>query len=168
MLLCPTLCDPMDCSPPGSSVHGILQARILAWVAMPSSSGPSPPRERTRISCLPHWQADALPLSHLVAKSLAYSRKFPVDEFLEAGFLALAHVNCQASVWPLQGGHRPHQPGPGSSWSREALGSLESLAPTMPLESRTVLSSWGDLASRSATPCLANSYIFTPKTTEPA
>ena len=31
--LCPTLCDPMDCSPPGSSVHGILQARILEWVS---------------------------------------------------------------------------------------------------------------------------------------
>ena len=38
---CTTLCDPMDCSPPGSSVHGILQARILAWVAMPSSRGSS-------------------------------------------------------------------------------------------------------------------------------
>ena len=36
---CPTLCDPMDCSLPGSSVHGILQARILEWVAMPSSRG---------------------------------------------------------------------------------------------------------------------------------
>ena len=34
---CATLCDPMDCSPPGSSVHGILQTRILEWVAMPSS-----------------------------------------------------------------------------------------------------------------------------------
>ena len=34
--LCPTLCDPKDCSPPGSSVRGILQARILEWVAMPS------------------------------------------------------------------------------------------------------------------------------------
>ena len=33
---CPTLCDPMDCSPPGSLVHGILQARILEWVAMPA------------------------------------------------------------------------------------------------------------------------------------
>ena len=33
---CPTLCDPIDCSPPGSSVHGILQTRILEWVAMPS------------------------------------------------------------------------------------------------------------------------------------
>ena len=35
---CPTLCNPLNCSPPGSSVHGILQARILEWVAMPSSS----------------------------------------------------------------------------------------------------------------------------------
>ena len=38
---CPTLCDPMDCSPPGSSVHGILQARILEWITMPSSRGSS-------------------------------------------------------------------------------------------------------------------------------
>ena len=38
---CPTLCDPMDCNPPGSSVHGILQARILEWVTMPSSRGSS-------------------------------------------------------------------------------------------------------------------------------
>ena len=40
---CRTLCDPMDCSPPGSSVRGVLQARILEWVAMPSSSGSSWP-----------------------------------------------------------------------------------------------------------------------------
>ena len=38
---CPTLCDPMDCSPPGSSVHGIFQARILEWVAITSSRGSS-------------------------------------------------------------------------------------------------------------------------------
>ena len=37
--LCPTLCDPMHRNPPGSSVHGVLQARILQWVAVPSSSG---------------------------------------------------------------------------------------------------------------------------------
>ena len=42
--LCLTLCDPMDCRPPGSSVHGILQARILEWVAMPSSRGSPQPR----------------------------------------------------------------------------------------------------------------------------
>ena len=44
------LCDPMDCSPPGSSVHGILQARILEWVAMPSSRGSSRPRDWTWVS----------------------------------------------------------------------------------------------------------------------
>ena len=41
--LCPTLCDPMGCSLPGSSVHGILEARILEWGATPSSRGSSPP-----------------------------------------------------------------------------------------------------------------------------
>ena len=47
---CPTLCDPMDCSPSGSSVHGILQARILEWVAMSFSRGSSWPRNQTCIS----------------------------------------------------------------------------------------------------------------------
>ena len=42
---CPTLCDPLDCSPPGSSVHGILQARILEWVAMPPEDLPHPGTE---------------------------------------------------------------------------------------------------------------------------
>ena len=42
--LCPILCDPMDCNPPGSSVHGILQARILKWVAISFSRGSSGPR----------------------------------------------------------------------------------------------------------------------------
>ena len=43
-LLCPTLCDPLDCSPSGSSVHGILQARILEWVAILFSKVSSQPR----------------------------------------------------------------------------------------------------------------------------
>ena len=55
-----TLCDLMDCSPPGSSVHGILQATILEWVAMSFSRGSSWPRNCTQISCndrqiLDHW-----------------------------------------------------------------------------------------------------------------
>ena len=45
-----TFCDPIDCSLSGSSVHGILQARILEWVAMPSSRGASQPRDQTHIS----------------------------------------------------------------------------------------------------------------------
>ena len=51
---CPTLCDPMDYSPPGSSVHGILQPRILEWVAMPSSRGSSCPgiEPASVVSCI--------------------------------------------------------------------------------------------------------------------
>ena len=52
---CLTLCDPMDCGPPGSSVHGILQARILEWVACP------PPGDLPDPGIL-HWQAGSLPL----------------------------------------------------------------------------------------------------------
>ena len=47
---CPTLCDPVDCSLPGSSVHGILQAKILEQPAIPSSRGSSQPRDQTFIS----------------------------------------------------------------------------------------------------------------------
>jgi len=47
-----TLWDPIDCSLPGSSVHGILQARILEWVALPSSRGSSQPRDWTWLSCV--------------------------------------------------------------------------------------------------------------------
>ena len=49
---CPTLCDPMDCSPPGSSVHGTLQARILAWVAIPFCRGSSQLRDQNWVSCI--------------------------------------------------------------------------------------------------------------------
>ena len=47
---CPTLCDPMDCSPPGSSIHDILQTRILGWVAIPFSRGSSQSRDQTWVS----------------------------------------------------------------------------------------------------------------------
>ena len=50
--LCPTLCDVVDCNPPGSSVQGILQARILEWVAISSTRGSSQPRYQTRVSCI--------------------------------------------------------------------------------------------------------------------
>ena len=49
--LCPTLCDPMDCSLPGSSVRGILPARILEWIAISFSRGSSWPRNETPVSC---------------------------------------------------------------------------------------------------------------------
>ena len=67
---CQTLCDPMDCSPPGSSVHEISQARILEWVAVSFSGGSSRPKDQTSISCigrqiLYHWATRAaLPYSY--------------------------------------------------------------------------------------------------------
>ena len=57
---CPTLCDPMDCSPPGFSVHGIFQARILEKVAISFFRGSSQPKDQTFHFL--HWQADSLPL----------------------------------------------------------------------------------------------------------
>ena len=59
--LCLTLCNAMDCGPPGSSVQGILQARMLEWVAMASSRGSSRPWDQTHvsyISCIGRWVLD--------------------------------------------------------------------------------------------------------------
>ena len=57
---CPTLCDPMDCNPLGSSIHGIFQASILEWVAISFSKGLN-----LHLLCLLHWQANSLPRRHL-------------------------------------------------------------------------------------------------------
>ena len=64
-------CDPVDCSPPGSSVHGILQARTLEWVAISFSRGSSWPRDQTPIS----WQASSLPLGHLGNPRIDYQQE---------------------------------------------------------------------------------------------
>ena len=63
--LCLTLCNSLECSPPGSSVHGILQARILEWVAISFSRGSSGPKNWTRVSCIGrcihyHWAVNKL------------------------------------------------------------------------------------------------------------
>ena len=69
---CVQPCDPMDCSPPGSSIHEILQARILEWAAMPSSRGhlpdlgikpTSPAYPTLKVSCVPlsHWESPPRP-----------------------------------------------------------------------------------------------------------
>ena len=50
--MCPALCDSMDCSPSGFSIHGVFQAQILEWVAIASSRGSSAPRHRTQVCCL--------------------------------------------------------------------------------------------------------------------
>ena len=69
---CPILRDPMDCSPPGSSVHGSLQARILELAAIPFSRGSSWTRDQTWVSEL---QAGSLP-SELPGKPVLYDKKY--------------------------------------------------------------------------------------------
>ena len=66
---CPNLCDPMDCSLPGSSFHGILQARILEWVAISFSRGSSRSRDRIQVSRIPgrHFKVE---IAAAAAKSL--------------------------------------------------------------------------------------------------
>ena len=96
---CPTLCDLMDCGPPDSSVHDILQARILEWVAISSPRGSSQPTDQTRISCkFPELQADSLPLSqprkpHLMAARPKTEAKYLRENSLtpQDGLLTLSY-----------------------------------------------------------------------------
>ena len=74
----PTLCDPMDCSLPGSSVQGILRARILEWAAVSFSTVSSQRRDRIHVSCLLHWQADSSPLPRLAQ---GWGLTQPMDHF---------------------------------------------------------------------------------------
>ena len=69
---CSPLCDTVDYSPPGSSVHGIFQARLLDWIANLYSRGSSRTRNQIGISKSPALQADSLPLSHWEAHKIQY------------------------------------------------------------------------------------------------
>ena len=65
-----TLWDPTDWIPPGSSLHGTSQARILEWVVISFSRGSSQSRDRTHLLSILHWQVDSLSLSHLINQEL--------------------------------------------------------------------------------------------------
>ena len=84
---CVTLCEPTDCSPLDSSVHGIFPARILEWLAKPFSRGSSPPRDRTCISCT---AAKFFPLSHLGS---------PTYKFQFSSVQSLSRVRLFATPW---------------------------------------------------------------------
>ena len=84
-----TLFDPVDCSPPGSSVHGILQARILERVAIPFSGASSQPRDQTQVSCsasglrlyrqiLYYWATKEAPYVSINSEFLIYPTPFPL------------------------------------------------------------------------------------------
>ena len=88
--LCPTLFDPIDRSPPGSSAHEILQARILEWVDISFSRGSSQSRDQTQVSTL---QTGSLPLSH---KGRPYDPKDVGD--LISGSSAFSYIQYHKEV----------------------------------------------------------------------
>ena len=87
---CPTLCDPVDCSPSGSSIHAMLQARILECVAMPSSRGSSHPRDGTQSLMSP-----ALAGVFFNTSSLIFLLNLPsIPEFYFCIFRILTNSAC--------------------------------------------------------------------------
>ena len=105
--LCSTLCNPMDCSLPGSSVHGILQARTLDWVVVPFSRGSSQPRGQTQVEpnvIEPSLQADPLPFEPTEKQKKMLVLKYPstlewinILETLES-YEGILHSNKKNSV----------------------------------------------------------------------
>ena len=103
----PSLRDPMDCSPPGSSVHGIFQPGILERVAISFSRGSSPPRDRAPLSCTGRWVLYncATCMSHKFKKFLGAS---PVVQWLrlstsaagECGLDSWSGSSACCEVWP--------------------------------------------------------------------
>ena len=80
---CPTLCNPMDCCPPGSLVHGIFQAWILEWVAIPFFRGSSRPRDQTPVSCTAGrfftiWTSKEVNILHAVIKAITENKHYIV------------------------------------------------------------------------------------------
>ena len=93
---CPTLCDPMDCSLSGSSVHGIFQARVLEWIAISFSRGSSWPMNQTQISrtagrCFTIWATREAPLTNHSFTQLSLVT-LPLNSCLEASTLNPFHI----------------------------------------------------------------------------
>ena len=106
--LCPTLCYPVDCSPPGSSVHGILQARILEWVAIPFSRGYSQPRS-------PAHSLPSEPAGKLFTWAFTSCQIFA--ECLDMSLLTLTYkcLNCSAHSLLKESKERKRK------WSRSVM-----------------------------------------------
>ena len=95
---CLTPCNPMDCGPPGSSVHGISQARILEWMAISFSRGSSRPRDGTHV----FWQ-DYLPLSHQGSYVIRNGReryKFKICPMMCYTQLTIQFLQIGFNGWP--------------------------------------------------------------------
>ena len=123
----PTLSDSMDCSPPGSSVHGILQARILEWVAIPFSRGSSWPRDWTWVPCIAGrfftiWATREAYLPQLQCKVQDGASENPLQQAPSLG-VSWTHLERCDAAQCLLNGTRPRASGNKSdlglaSWPR--------------------------------------------------
>ena len=101
---CPTLCDPMDCSLPHSSIRGIFQARVLEWVAISFSRGSSWPRDWTQVSCIVGRRfnlgatREVQRSSHSMASTKICHNLSP--QFFFYGCLMFHEVLCTWLIWP--------------------------------------------------------------------
>ena len=109
-----TLCDPVDCSPPGSAVNGISQARILEWVTIPFSREYSQPRDQTWVSCI----ADRLSTIWATRKApLVFLMTFPDRN----SGVTSSYRQMLAGLQPSEGSTRAGDPVP--SWRTHMAGS---------------------------------------------
>ena len=116
---CPTICDPMDCSPPGSSVHEISQARILEWVVIFFSRGSSPPRDRVWVSCIAgrlftNWAArEYIPGALHKMKNISSRSVFSFSPFRGSFWLKVQtfgkEIKWSSSLLGLNWASRPQQ-----------------------------------------------------------
>ena len=91
---CPALCDPKDCSLPGSSVHGILQSRILEWVDLPSSRGSPQSRNQTYNSCV----------SCIADRFFTHWVTWEAPNFMFLTILLICDFNKNFSFWKMKSG----------------------------------------------------------------
>ena len=126
--LCPALYEPMDCSPPGSSVHRISQAKILEWAAISSSRGSSRPGDRTRVSstsCAGRWILDhpGSPNSHVEA-SVSHRggcSLWPMDQTVPAAcFCTALELRMVSTYLKVVKSRERRAHGPQASWASPA------------------------------------------------
>ena len=99
--MCPALCDPVDCSPPGSCVRGILQARILEWVACPSPGDLPNPGIEPASPATPALQAGSLPLSHRGSLGTVHD---PPNNWDQQTGSSTNHTGCETPLRRGKGG----------------------------------------------------------------
>ena len=128
---CPTLCNPMDCSPPGSSVHGIFQARILEWVAISFSRRSSWPRDWTQVSRIVGRHFTIWAIREVLKEDFKdSSKKRQKIDTGWGGFLAHDSDSCSAHPTPRTSGNRPSPMGTGQP--NDLPGQPQALSPSPP------------------------------------